>query len=58
MSQFEGTARRKKVDGKLTAMDGGGGMMADGLSSWERGWEQKNLGERWHGLSRGWGRLL
>jgi hypothetical protein len=36
-------------------MDGGGGMMADDRSSQERGREEKNMGERWHGLSRGWG---
>jgi hypothetical protein len=43
--------RREKVDGELAAMDGGGGMMADGRSSWEQGREEKNLGERWRGLS-------
>jgi hypothetical protein len=36
----------------------GGGVMADGRRSWERGREEKNLGERWRGLSQGWGRLL
>jgi hypothetical protein len=43
--------RHEKVDGELAAMDGGGGMMVDSRSSWERGREEKNLGERWHGLS-------
>jgi hypothetical protein len=39
------------VYGELAAMDGGGGMMADGRSSWELGREEKNLGETWGGLS-------
>jgi hypothetical protein len=47
----EWKARREKVDGELAAMDGGGGMMADGTSSWEQGREEKNMGERWRGLS-------
>jgi hypothetical protein len=37
--------RHGKVDGELAAMDSGGGTMADGGSSWERGWEEGNLGE-------------
>jgi hypothetical protein len=44
-------ARREKVNGELAAMDGCSGMMADDRSSWEQGREEKNLGERWHGLS-------
>jgi hypothetical protein len=43
--------RCEKVDGELTAMDGGGGLMVDGRSSSERGREEKNMGERWRRLS-------
>jgi hypothetical protein len=42
---FEGMVRRGKVDGELTVMNSGGGTMAGGGSSWERGREEENLGE-------------
>jgi hypothetical protein len=45
VSPFEGTTRREKVDGELAAMDGGGGMMADGKISWEQGREEKTQGK-------------
>jgi hypothetical protein len=45
VSLFVGMVRRRKVDGEIAVMDSGGGTMADGWSSWERGREEENLGE-------------
>jgi hypothetical protein len=45
VSPFEGTKRHEKVDGELAAMDGGGGMMVNGKSSWEQGREERTQGK-------------